>query len=53
MNVAFSSSTDNYNPSSFISGGWYNDELDDFPSYGNPNLPVDGKYVSNDNESPL
>ena len=42
MNVAFSSSADNYNPSSFISGGWYNDELPKFPQYGVGDLPVSG-----------
>ena len=41
MNVAFSSTPDGYNPSQFISGGWYNSELGNFPGYGNANLPVE------------
>ena len=40
MNVAWSSSTEGYNPSSFISGGWYNSELMNFPAYGQGNLNV-------------
>ena len=40
MNVGFSGKDDQYNPSHFISGGWYNSELEKFPGYGNANLPT-------------
>ena len=39
MNVAFSSSTDNYNPSDWITGSWYNSESGNF-DYGNADPPV-------------
>lgn len=40
MNVAFSSSTTNYNPSYWITGSWYNSEVENYPGYGQANLPV-------------
>ena len=40
MSIAFSSTADGYNPSQFISGGWYNSELMNFPQYGVGGLDV-------------
>ena len=45
MNVAFSSADENYNPSQFVSGGWYNSELMNYPGYGQSNLNTAGEYV--------
>ena len=45
MNVAFSSSTDNYNPSDWITGSWYNSEIGEYPGYGIADLPVGEGYV--------
>ena len=40
MNIAFSSTSDGYNPSDMITGSYYNSEVMNYPGYGNPNLDV-------------
>ena len=46
MNVAFSSDDDKYNPSYFISGGWYNSEIGNYPAYGQDNLNTEGEQFN-------
>lgn len=40
MNIAFSSTSDGYNPSDMITGQYYNSEVGNFPAYNQPNLDV-------------